>query len=303
MESYLSILIYLIIGLLLKRVPGFIAETGVVLNQFVIYVSLPAVVLLQIPKLALSGQALVPALMPWVALLFSVGLVLVVSRLLRWRRSITGCMLLLIPLGNTSFLGIPMVQTFFGDSGIPYLVLYDQLGTFLALATYGSLIVAIYGSGEAKPTGRRVIRKILTFPPFLALVIAFLIRGPTYPSWMGSLLSALAATLIPLVMIAVGYQLTPRLDRDHCLPLSVGLFIKLVATPLVVLAISLILGLKGEPVQVTVFEAGMPSMISAGALAIMANLAPPLAAALVGVGIIASFATLPLLYQLIRLVL
>jgi predicted permease len=60
-----------------------------------------------------------------------------------------------------------------------------------------------------------------------------------------------------------------------------------------------IAGLEGEAVQVSIFEAGMPPMVSAGALAILANLSPALTAALVGIGIILSFATLPMLYQML----
>ena len=124
--------------------------------MFVIYESLPALVLLKIPQLAFSRNLLVPALMPWGMLMFSCALIIILSRLLKWERAATGCLLLLIPLGNTSFLGIPMVKAFFGESAIPYALLYDQLGSFLALATYGSLILALYGTGESKPTVGRL---------------------------------------------------------------------------------------------------------------------------------------------------
>ena len=45
--------------------------------------------------------------------------------------------------------------------------------------------------------------------------------------------------------------------------------------------------------QVSVLESAMPTMITAGALAIAHNLAPRLAAALVGYGILLSLLTLP----------
>jgi Predicted permeases len=60
-----------------------------------------------------------------------------------------------------------------------------------------------------------------------------------------------------------------------------------------------LLGLDGEVVRVAIVEAGMPPMVAAGAMAMLANLAPRLAAALVGVGVVLSFATLPLLYRLL----
>ena len=284
----------------LKRMPSFPDETGNVLNLFVIYISLPALVLLKIPELIFSKSLLVPALMPWGMLLFSCALIFVLSRFFKWDRATTGCLLLLIPLGNTSFLGIPMVKAFFGENAIPYALIYDQLGSFLALATYGSLVLAFYGTGESKPTVESVVKKVISFPPFIALVLAFVLKAFPYPPIGVSLLKILAATLVPLVMIAVGFQLRIRLSREVTSQLCIGLSIKLIAAPVVALFLCKITGLAGEAVQVSIFEAGMPPMVSAGALAILANLSPPLTAALVGIGIVLSFGTLPMLFQLLQ---
>jgi len=86
-------------------------------------------------------------------------------------------------------------------------------------------------------------------------------------------------------MIAVGFQLTLRLDRKVISQLSIGLSIKLIGAPLVALFLCQLFELEGEAVNVSIFESAMPPMISAGALAILANLAPKLAAAIVGIGI------------------
>ncbi len=298
MTSFLITLSLLILGMGLRRLPSIPDETGNVLNLFVITVSLPALVLLKIPRLPLSGNLWVPAVMPWLMLLLSAALVLLLSRLLHWGRSVTGCLLLLIPLGNTSFFGIPMVKSFFGEAAIPYALLYDQLGSFLALAIYGSLILALYGHGS-QPSVRGVVKKVVTFPPFIALVFAFLLRPFAYPEAMVQLLEMLAATLVPLVMIAVGFQLQLKLGREVGLPLLSGLTIKLLLAPLVALLLCRIAGLDDEAVRVSIFEAAMPPMISAGALAILADLEPPLASALVGLGMIISFATLAFWYQVL----
>jgi predicted permease len=299
MENFVITITFLLIGMAIKRIPAFSDETGNVLNLFVIYISLPALVLLKIPELAFSKNLLVPALMPWVMLLFSCALILILSRLFKWERATTGCLLLMIPLGNTSFLGIPMVKAFFGENAIPYALLYDQLGSFLALATYGSIILALYGTGESKPTVAGVVKKVLSFPPFIALVLAFIIKSFPYPPIAVSILEILASTLVPLVMIAVGFQLTLRLSREVTSQLCIGLTIKLIAAPVAALFLCKIAGLEGEAVQVSIFEAGMPPMVSAGALAILAKLSPPLTAALVGIGIVLSFVTLPILYQML----
>ena len=299
MDNFVIILTFLLIGIALRRVPEFPDETGKVLNLFVIYVSLPALVLINIPALDFSKNLLVPVLMPWGMLLLSCGIVLVLSGILHWRREVTGCFLLLIPLGNTSFLGIPMVEAFFGAELIPYALLYDQFGSFLALAIYGALILAVYGTEQVKPSVKSVSKKIVLFPPFIALVLAFLLKPFSYPPIAVNLLETLATTLVPLVMIAVGFQLKFKLSKEVTSQLGIGLGIKLVVVPLVALLFCKMVGLEGDAVRISVFEAGMPPMISAGALAILANLSPALAAALVGFGIILSFVTLPLLYQML----
>ena len=302
MENFILTLSFLLIGMGLRRLPRFPRETPQVLNLFVTHVSLPALVLLTVPAIVFSRELLVVLLMPWAMLSASAAIVLVVAGQCRWPRDTVGALLLLVPLGNTSFLGIPMVRAFFGEAGIAYAVFYDQAGSFLALATYGSMIIALYGGGE-KPVPAAVLRRILTFPPFLALVLALAIRSLPVPSPLPALFSALAATLVPTVMIAVGFQLNLRLSPEIMKPLAFGISVKLVLAPLLALTACHLLGLNSLAARVAVLEAGMPAMVSAGALAIMAGIAPQLSAALVGLGILLSFMTLPLLFQLINLLL
>jgi predicted permease len=299
MESFAAILAYLLIGIGVRRLPQFPEQTAAVLNLFVIHVSLPALVLRTVPGLEPSRALLAPALIPWAMLALTAAAVLVIARLRRWSREITGSLLLLAPLGNTSFLGIPMVASFLGEAAVPYAVIYDQLGTFLALATWGSVILALYGRNAERPTVATVLRKVAAFPPFLALLAAFALRPVGFHPVVAGLLEALAGTLVPVVMIAVGCQLRLRVGRDVVGPLAAGLGLKLVAAPLAALGICRALGVEGPAAAVSVFEAGMPPMISAGALALLAGLAPELSAALVGAGILLSFATLPALALLL----
>jgi hypothetical protein len=298
MENFILTIAFLLIGIGLRRLPQFPKETAQVLNLFVIHVSLPALILLKVPQLTFSLDILAPIIMPWTMVAVSAAIILLAARLRHWGREIVGALLLLIPLGNTSFLGIPMVRAFFDEAGIPYAVLYDQLGSFLALATYGTVVLALYGSGE-RPRLALIAKKVITFPPFLALLLALAGRGIALPAPMLALFNSLAATLVPVVMIAVGYQLTLRLRPEVMSPLLVGLSVKLIVAPLLALLSCHLLGLNSLATRVAIFEAGMPPMVSAGALAIMAGLAPELTAAMVGVGILLSFLTLPLLFQLL----
>src|SRR5690606_36389650 len=84
-----------------------------------------------------------------------------------------------------------------------------------------------------------------------------------------------------------------RLTRDEVRPLALGLVLKLAVLPALALALVLGFGLEGDMRQVAVLESAMPTMVTAAALAISHRMAPRLAAALVGYGIVLSLATLP----------
>ncbi len=70
--------------------------------------------------------------------------------------------------------------------------------------------------------------------------------------------------------------------------------------PALTIALLFGFGFESTLVQVTVFESAMPPMITAGAVAIMAGLAPRLSAAMVGYGILFAFVSLPIVYELLQ---
>ncbi len=300
MENFIIVLALLLLGMALNRLKIFPQYSSQSLNLFIIYVSLPALILLQVPRLTFAKDLLAPVLLPWAMVIVSALLIAAASRLFRWQRSTTGALLLMVPLGNTSFFGIPMVEAFWGTDSISYAVLYDQFGSFLALSTYGSFILAIY-SGSRKPEPGLILKRICLFPPFIALVIGLLTKSVPYPAVLEAVLQNISASLVPVVMVAIGLQIKLKLPPGSWGPFSVGLTVKLVIAPLIATGICLMLNQHGPAAKVSVFEAGMPPMVTAGALALIADLAPELTAALVGLGLMVSFLTLPALYQVLQM--
>lgn len=300
MENFILIGVFLGLGLAFRRIKAFPRDFAQALNFFALYVSLPALILLKVPQLKFSRELLVPALVPWGMLLVSVLLVLLGAKLWNWSRSCTAVLLLIVPLGNTSFMGVPMVQAFFGAAGFPYLIIYDQLGTLLIFAIYGSFVLAMFGR-EGSMDLVTVARRVVFFPPTIALVVGLALRSWSYPEALERILEDISASIVPLVMTAVGFQLQLRLRPGILAPLAYGMAIKLLAAPVLALLVCRLLGFHGLPSDISVFEAGMPPMVTAGALAVAAGLDAELAVALVGFGIFFSFATLPLLYWLLQI--
>lgn len=300
MDNFVLILAYLIIGVLLRRLPAMPQSSGIALNMYVLYVALPALILKNVPQLQFSAELLIPAVTPWFLLLVVVATVLLLSKWLNWPREITGALLIVLPLGNTSFLGFPMTAALFGDAAMPYAVVYDQIGSFIALASYVTIIAALYSPTAAKPTFKGIAVKIITFPSFIALALGLLLRGYDYPPIITQLVDNLAATLVPVVMVAVGFALTIKFSKSEVVPLLSALGIKLVMMPLLAAALWLTLGYSGVAVNISIFQAAMPPMISAGAIAIMAGLAPRLVSGIIGLGILLGLLTLPVVSWLLH---
>jgi len=224
-----------------------------------------------------------------VATLVLVGLA---TRVFGFARDVHAVLLICVALANSSFIGYPMVRALLGDHALPYAVVYDQFGTFVLLSTFGLYVIARY-SGDTPPSARQVLKRIAGFPPLWALLFALTLMPVQPPAWIGAGLKQLADAMLPLVMLAVGLSIRLRLSRDELTPLGVGLLLKLVVMPALALPIAWAFGLQGQMLQVNVLESAMPSMITAAALAISHRLAPRLAAAMVGYGILLSLATLP----------
>lgn len=300
MDNFALILAYLLIGVLLRRLPAMPENSGIALNMYVLYVALPALILKNVPALQFSAELLIPALTPWLLLLMVVAIVLLLSKALHWPREVTGALLIILPLGNTSFLGFPMTQALFGSDAMPYAVIYDQVGSFIALATYVTIVAALYSPNAAKPSVKTISIKILTFPSFIALVLGLLLRDSSYPPILSKLIDSLAATLVPVVMVAVGFALTVKFSKAEISPLISALGIKLLLMPAAAAALWLGLGHSGTAVNISIFQAAMPPMISAGAIAIMAGLAPRLVSGIIGLGILLGLITLPVVSWLLH---
>ena len=298
MDSFILILLCIALGYSIQKLEIFSQDASTTLNQFVIYISLPAMILLQVPKLTFSTELIIPIVIAWLVMGTTALITLYASRWFGFSKEVTGSLMLVSILTNSSFLGIPILKAYIGDSAMPYLLVYDQLGTFIALAVYGTFVVSYY-SHKSEVSLKIISAKVFTFPPFIALIAAFLLMGVALNDNITKVLSNLAATIVPVALVAVGLQLKLRLSRDELKPFATSLVIKLILAPLIAIAIAKLFGWDNQASLVSVMEAGMAPMITAGAMASITGLAPKLSSAIVGYGILFSFLTTNILYKLI----
>src|SRR5690348_8044562 len=293
MSNIILLFLCMLIGILLRRYGRVPDNAHTVINGFIINVSLPALTLLQIHGIKLHSTLAYAIAMPWLLFTIAVLFFWSAAKILRFEPATTGGLILVAGLGNTSFVGLPMIETFYGVTGMPVGILIDQLGTYLVLSTLGIAVAALFSSRTA--SGSEIVRRICTFPPFIALFVSLMLLPIEYPEWLTGVLRRLGDTLAPLALVSVGLQL--RLDQLSGIkvPLSIGIAFKLLVGPALIMLVYVgLLRASGNVVQITLFESAMGPMIGASIVAIQHKLNPPLITLLVGLGISASFLSLPL---------
>ena len=112
-------------------------------------------------------------------------------------------------LANTAFIGLPMIETFYGPQFLGLGILIDQLGSYFVLCTLGILVASLHSSSQGF-NPKSMIRKIVLFVPFQAFVLALLLTPFEYPIWLDDLLKRLGTTLVPIAPAAA----EPRTGQD-----------------------------------------------------------------------------------------
>lgn len=293
MGNFTLLVTALALGFVFSRGGWMPANSGAVLNAWVLRIALPALVLVQIPRISFDSSLLFAAAGPWIVMLGAIAVIIPLSHRLQWSRARTGCVLLTAGLGNTSFMGLPLILALRGESAMGTAVIADQFGSFLALSTLG-IIIAASCSGRAISLSA-ITRRVVYFPPFGALCVALVVGfTPGWPAAVEQVLDRLADTLTPVALFTVGLALRLGDVSRFRAPICCALFWKLALAPVLVLLVGVAFSISRDITAVTILQCAMAPMITAGILAIDSDLEPPLATAIVGSGIVLSLVTVPL---------
>lgn len=168
--------------------------------------------------------------MAWLCFGLSAGFFWLVGRWLHLPRPTVGALILTGGLCNSAFVGLPMIEAFYGQRGLASGIIIDQLGSSLVLSTLGITVAGIYSSG--RPTAGEMARRIFLFPPTIAFVIALILIPMEYPAWLSIVLKRMSDTLAPLALLSVGFQLRLGHIAGNGRNLAIGTAFKLVLAPL-----------------------------------------------------------------------
>ncbi|WP_026713352.1 AEC family transporter [Flavobacterium daejeonense] len=301
MINILLIFVYLLLGIALQYVKWFPSDSYKLINKFVVYICLPALALYYIPKVHWDNQLLYLIGVTWIGFTLAFFLFRFLGKKYGWSKKLVGCLIITAGLGNTSFLGYPIVHALYGSEGLKMAILVDQPGTFVVLSTLAVVVAALY-SKEAT-SGAKIVKKVMLFPPFICFLTAVFanVLNFDFHDYFQLAFRKLGSLLTPLAMISVGLQLHFDSRSQHWKFLWIGLAYKLLITPaLLFLLYVVILKQHGLMIQVALIEAAMAPMIMASILATSHGLKPRLSSMMIGFGIPVSFVTLAFWYLVLE---
>ncbi|MDR0681842.1 MAG: AEC family transporter [Dysgonamonadaceae bacterium] len=300
MINFILIFLCISAGVILSKLRVLPPDAHKSVNAWVLYIALPALSLRFVPEIAWNVQLLLPALVPFVVWGGAWLFVRIYDRKKRLLPGSHTALLVTCGLGNTAFIGFPMISAFYGESEIHHAVVIDQI-TFILFATVGVItILRTSAENSQEITFFSLLKKVFRFPPFIACLAALILSYFIDISAANPLLDKLVATMSPLALFSIGLQLKFGAIKQEWKLVSAGLLYKLILAPCLALMLALVLHSSGNPARISVFEAGMSSHITVSLLAGQYNLNPRYCSLVVGLGIILSFITSTVWYLILR---
>jgi predicted permease len=275
MENFLLIIIPFLSAMLLRRLGIFREKHALYATSYVINFSLPCLAIITISNLDLKHGNFTVAVIAWIVMAAGACLSFFAGRLLNLSGGKLRSFILVVTFPNTCFLGYPLTYALYGSTGLPYAVIYDQMGMVPFFLTLGFIVAG----------GRKSLGSALKFPPFIALLFALLINmtGVGIPGPISFTLKWAGWTTLPLTIFLIGVKVTFTAVRDYR-NVAASLALRMVAIPALLFVSMSLLGIEGLPYKVALLETTMPPALTTSILALKYGLDDEFAVASISAG-------------------
>lgn len=270
------------------------------LGLFLFWLGVPASIVIFLHGADLSGQVYLAPAIAWVGIL--TGLVCsrlwLVSRQDSWPRPRQGSFSLAAMLGNTGYIGYPVVLLLpqLGPDYFGWAIFYDTLGSLLGAYGLGVILAAEFGDRRQPSQQSRWLRNLLEVvrnPTILAFFLGLGLRSVPFPDPVDRVLGVVGWLVVMLALVLMGMRLQQLSSWHHLKPATVAVAIKMVLLPLLVGILLTGLGFDGPQRLVMVLQAGMPCAFANIVLAEAYSLDRDLTVACVGLSSALLLITLP----------
>jgi predicted permease len=172
-----------------------------------------------------------------------------------------GALLLAAAWGNVTYLGLPVLESAFGEWARSVAIQYDLFACTPLLLTVGIVIARAHGTATDDGHPLAGLARVPALWAAVAAVGLNALSAPI-PTILEDAMARLAGGVVPLMLIAIGLALEWERGWTRRARLLVPVVvIRGAIAPLVVWGSAIGLGLEGPTLSAVVLEAAMPSMV------------------------------------------
>ena len=188
------------------------------------------------------------------------------TRLLGLARPQTGALMCVSVLGNTGYLGVPLVGALLGTGALGAAIAFDTVVSGPMFFVVAFAIGAAFGTAAGETRGERVRAFLTRNPPLVALAAALLAPDALAPDAFVDVAQVLVYAVLPVGFLVLGVNLAAEAD-DGALafpppmsaPVATGLGLRLLVAPALFLALT---ALIVDVPDAYLLQAAMPSGIN-----------------------------------------
>jgi malate permease and related proteins len=262
------------------------------LSRLSLYVLVPCMVFAGMARTSISaaevGQIFAFVLLS-TAVLWPISIL--VARLLGLRGASANAFHLGTLLTNGVNVGFPVLTLAYGQPALERGLVY-AIGMQALFQTLG-----VYLAAGGKLTPKQAMRQVLRMPGIYAMFAGLLVNwtGLQLPDFLYDPLKMVGDSIVPLMLVLLGMQLTELRFRGHIGPALAAGFIRLTVSAVLAVAVAAVMGLSGVTRQSMIVEASVPTAVFALVLAQEFDCEPQLVTAIIFVTTVASMFSLTVL--------
>lgn len=267
-----------------------------VLNKYALWIGFPALIISSLSKLeAISGTFVNLIIYNSIFVIVSILLSYPLSSAFRFSSVRLRTLFLVMGFGNVAYLGIPVLQSIFGNEILPAAAMLSAVYVF-CLLTLGLILVEVHGDKNLQI--KRLLIRLFKNPLLLSVIvgISLVIFRVEMPFAVDKTISMFAGSVTAVVLfslgIFLGYQKggTPK----DWLITTVFAAITMIALPAIFWIFLRKSNLPADFIHASIIDAAMPLGLTPYALSQQYRLDTPFAARLVVLATLLSVIVIPL---------
>ncbi|HKI90002.1 MAG TPA: AEC family transporter [Draconibacterium sp.] len=294
-KTVLPLFLVIILGMLFSRTKVNHVNWIEVLNKYALWIGFPALVIFSLMKLKLNENSYTTfILLNSVFIIGSMILVFPISKVFGFSKNMKRTLFLILPFGNVSYLGIPILFNAFGEKILPEAAIISAVYVFWLL-TLAILLIEIYGKEKTdlKKLGLSLAQNPLLLSVFVGLAIVLF--GIKLPDFAEKTIKLFADSVTAVVLFSLGIFLgLQKIGKPkEWLQVIILTVVTMLVLPLIFYQAVLFIHFETTNLKAIIIDAAMPLGVTPYVLAVQYKLKTTLVARVIVFGTLLSIIIIP----------